>query len=185
MSKGKLILVLGGTRSGKSYFAERMAESLGERVVYLATAAVLDEEMALRVVNHRQRRPDKWQTREESIRVVDQVEGLSGDFDVILLDCLTLWLTNLLLDDTFSGPEKEIYIVNQVEQLARTCVHSKAHVIIVSNEVGHGLVPDNSLGRAFRDLSGQANQIIAKNADEVYWVVAGLPLEIKSRAYPF
>ena len=189
-TKGRLILVLGGSRSGKSQFAEQLAQRLGERLAYLATAPILDEEMSRRVAKHRQRRPERWQTIEEPLQVVEVLESLSKEVDVILLDCLTLWLSNLLLHDNLpegknSQSAKEDFILSRVERLGRVMVGSGAHLVVVSNEVGLGLVPDNPLGRLFRDIAGQANQIIARQADEVDWVAAGLPLEIKSRAYQF
>ncbi|MCL6634180.1 MAG: bifunctional adenosylcobinamide kinase/adenosylcobinamide-phosphate guanylyltransferase [Peptococcaceae bacterium] len=185
--KGKLILVLGGSRSGKSRFAEQMAGRLGGRVVYIATAAVRDGEMAERVRLHRARRPRWWETVEEEKNILG-VLGQAGRGDVFLLDCVTLWLTNLLLDEDIPSPgagraEKEAYIVEQAMRLADT-VHTGAHLILVSNEVGLGLVPEYPLGRAFRDLAGKVNQELAARADQVFFTVAGIPLEIKSPAGP-
>lgn len=187
MKMGKLILVLGGTRSGKSEFAEKLAQKLSHKVSYLATSAVYDNEMARRVKKHQDRRPETWITREETIHVPGAVEDLSCEYDVILLDCLTLWLTNLLLDETIPEPgidwaDKEEYIINNVKQLASNCKNCPAHVIVVSSEVGLGVVPENSLARSFRDVAGLANQEVAKYADEVYLVTAGLAIELKSRA---
>lgn len=181
--RGKLILVLGGSRSGKSEFAEKMAGSMGGRVVYIATAAVRDGEMAERVKLHRARRPQSWETVEEEkdiFRVLDK--GRQGD--VFLLDCVTVWITNLLLDEKLPGPgaepaQKEAYIMEQAVRLADT-VETGAHLIMVSNEVGLGLVPEYPLGRVFRDLAGKVNQVLAAQADHVYFTVAGLPLDIKS-----
>ncbi len=187
MNHGKLVLVLGGSRSGKSQFAESLAHQRGNKVLYLATAAVYDEEMARRVQVHRERRPAIWDTREETLHVIEAVEESANRYDVLLLDCLTLWLTNLLLNDVVPGsgtpwPDKEKYMLNLVGQLAITCQGRPSNVIVVSNEVGLGLVPDNPLGRAFRDVAGAANQLMAQYADEVYFVAAGLPIELKSRA---
>ncbi len=181
--KGQLILVLGGSRSGKSEFAEKVAGRLGGRVIYIATAAVRDEEMAERVKLHRTRRPPSWETVEEEKNVLDILDtGREGD--IFLLDCATFWITNLLLDEDLprpgSGPaEKEAYIMGQVLRLADT-VKKGIHLIIVSNEVGLGLVPEYPLGRAFRDLAGKVNQVLAAEAEQVYFTIAGLPLEIKS-----
>ncbi|WP_003541331.1 bifunctional adenosylcobinamide kinase/adenosylcobinamide-phosphate guanylyltransferase [Desulfotomaculum nigrificans] len=188
MAKGKLVLVLGGARSGKSQFAEKLAEKLGEHIVYLASASVADEEMARRVKIHQERRPSNWQTKEETLKIVNAVAELNGNCEVILFDCLTLWLSNLLLNGLLpksgtSWPEKENYILKEVERLAEYCTTMDTHVIIVSNEVSLGIVPDNRLGRSFRDVAGRANQIIAQHADEVYLVAAGIPIEIKSKAY--
>lgn len=181
--KGKLVLVLGGSRSGKSEFAESIAGQMGGCVTYIATTAVRDEEMAERVKLHRMRRPQDWKTVEEEkdvLRVVSN--GKEGD--VFLLDCVTVWITNLILDNQLTGhdsktAEKEHYIMDQVIRLA-AAVERGIHLILVSNEVGLGLVPEYQLGRVFRDLAGRVNQALAAKADQVYFTVAGLPLEIKS-----
>ncbi|MDD2442953.1 MAG: bifunctional adenosylcobinamide kinase/adenosylcobinamide-phosphate guanylyltransferase [Desulfotomaculaceae bacterium] len=183
--KGKLILVLGGSRSGKSEFAENIAAQMGERVIYIATSAVRDEEMADRVRLHRERRPQGWETVEEE-KFICQVTSKGREGDVFLLDCVTGWITNLLLDELIpetgaKSADKESYIMEQVEQLMETVDHG-AHLIAVSNEVGLGLVPEYPLGRVFRDLAGKVNQALAQNADQVYFAIAGLHLEIKSMA---
>lgn len=187
MKKGKFILILGGTRSGKSEFAERTAAGLGGPVTYIATMSAGDPEMARRAAAHRERRPDGWATVEEThqvSRVVGQVGDRPG---VLLVDCLTGWISNLLLDPDLPGPgagdpEKEEYILSRIEDLAAAAKSSRAHVLVVSNEVGLGLVPPYPLGRLFRDIAGRANRLLAEAADEVYLVVAGLALEIKSLA---
>ncbi|CCO09378.1 bifunctional adenosylcobinamide kinase/adenosylcobinamide-phosphate guanylyltransferase [Desulforamulus hydrothermalis] len=185
--QGKLFLVLGGSRSGKSRFAENLAQQLGEKVLYLATATVYDEEMARRVQLHRTGRPAVWDTVEEPLQVIEVIQKQAKRYHVILLDCLTLWLTNLLLNDNspFHGrtaPEQEKYILNKVTQLAAVCRNCGSSVLVVSNEVGLGIVPDTPLGRTFRDIAGSANQVIAHLADEVYFVAAGLPIALKSLA---
>ncbi|RJQ27908.1 MAG: bifunctional adenosylcobinamide kinase/adenosylcobinamide-phosphate guanylyltransferase [Peptococcaceae bacterium] len=184
MIKGKFILVLGGARSGKSRLAEEMAARLGGKVVYIATAAVLDGEMAGRVQKHRLRRPEQWETVEETRAVTGLISRRAEAGMVFLLDCITIWLTNLLIEQnslksSISGMEKEAVILKEVERLALLAGETPAHVIAVSNEVGLGLVPEYPLGREFRDLAGRANQILARYADEVYLAVAGLPLRIK------
>ncbi|AQS59289.1 bifunctional adenosylcobinamide kinase/adenosylcobinamide-phosphate guanylyltransferase [Desulforamulus ferrireducens] len=186
MQEGKLTLVLGGTRSGKSSFAEKLAQGLGDRVLYLATAAVYDEEMAQRVKEHRRRRPASWVTIEETIDLAKVVEKYAQEYEVILIDCLTLWLTNLLLREAQSdmGSVKEAFILQEVEKVAELCQNTAANVIIVSNEVGLGIVPDTPMGRQFRDLAGAANQIMARYAKAVYLVIAGLPVELKALALP-
>jgi adenosylcobinamide kinase/adenosylcobinamide-phosphate guanylyltransferase len=184
--KGKLILALGGARSGKSEFAEKHAVQLGKRVIYIATAAVRDVEMAGRVQKHKARRPASWETVEEEKNVIGVIENGRKD-DVFLLDCATIWITNLLLDDCSSDQDdvsssaKEALILEQASRLADS-VKNGAHLIIVSNEVGLGLVPEYPLGRFFRDIAGKVNQILASKADEVYFIVAGLPLRIKPPA---
>lgn len=180
---GKLVLVLGGSRSGKSEFAESIAGQMGGSVTYIATTAVRDREMADRVKLHRARRSQDWVTVEEE-KDVSRVVSNGREGDVFLLDCVTVWITNLILDNQLTeqdlkAGEKERYIMEKVFQLTDT-VENGAHLILVSNEVGLGLVPEYPLGRLFRDLAGKVNQVLAAKADQVYFVVAGLPLEIKS-----
>ncbi len=177
--------MLGGSRSGKSEFAENIAARMGKQVTYIATAAVRDKEMTDRVRLHRERRPQSWKTIEEEKHICQVIsKGRKGD--VFLLDCVTGWITNLLLDDLIPATkakhaDKSSYIMGQVEQLMGTIDHG-AHLIAVSNDVGLGLVPEYPLGRIFRDLAGKVNQALASKADQVYFVVAGLHLEIKSMA---
>ncbi|WP_066635436.1 bifunctional adenosylcobinamide kinase/adenosylcobinamide-phosphate guanylyltransferase [Desulfolucanica intricata] len=182
--KGKLILVLGGSRSGKSSVAEKFAAGLGQKVVYIATAAVLDNEMARRVEKHRAVRPGNWETIEETHEINNILRNLGQETEVFLLDCLTLWISNLLLDDMLmSGKptaEKEKYIVNRIEEFCQTASAMPAHMIVVSNEVGQGIVPEYPISRLYRDIVGLANQMVAKYADEVYLTVAGIPVELKS-----
>ncbi|MBO8137465.1 MAG: bifunctional adenosylcobinamide kinase/adenosylcobinamide-phosphate guanylyltransferase [Desulfotomaculum sp.] len=187
MGRGNLTLVIGGASSGKSSFAEKLAGSISDNVTYVATAAVLDDEMARKVALHRLSRPQHWKTIEETTNLIDVINKHSQEDEVILIDCLTLWLSNLLLNASnsspgISWPEKESHILNEVKKLAEIAANSSAEVIIVANEVSLGLVPNNKLGRAFRDVAGRANQVVAQYADEVYLVVAGIPIEIKSLA---
>lgn len=181
--RGKLTLVLGGARSGKSEFAEKMAERSGKNIIYIATAAVRDEEMAERVKLHRKRRPENWVTVEEEIDVLG-VLSRGGKGDVFLLDCATIWLTNLLLNEQHSGNERDRNGTRVLEEVARLTetVDKGLDLIVVSNEVGLGVVPEHPLGRLFRDLAGRANQVMAAKADNVYLVVAGIPMEIKSES---
>lgn len=187
MERGKFILVLGGARSGKSEFAEELAAGWGLPVTYVATAAAGDPEMARRIASHRERRPAMWRTVEETHLLPGVVARQGNRPGVVLVDCLTIWLSNLLLDDkfphsNFSDTEKEKSIQSLVEQFAGQASGSPAHVIAVACEVGLGLVPEYPLGRMFRDLAGWANRRLAQQADEVYFVAAGLALEIKSRS---
>ena len=184
----KTVLVLGGARSGKSRFASQLADELvgdGE-VTYLATAEPGDEEMADRILRHRRDRPPEWRTAEVPIEVAVAVEELGTDAaggpgqSVILLDCITLWISNLLLaEEEETAMDREEAILAKVRTLARVSSEVDAHVILVSNEVGLGVVPPTQLGRAFRDIAGRANQILAQAADEVYIVWAGLPQRVK------
>lgn len=173
-------LITGGARSGKSRFAERLAAHAKRPVTYIATAQIRDEEMALRVKKHQQQRPSTWRLIEEPRNILDTLIQLKDEDGVILLDCVTLWLTNLLLadGDLFSN-ELEPQILAMVKGVAQLAREIKPHVIFVSNEVGQGIVPENPLARAYRDLAGRSNQILAHSAEQVYMVVAGFPLEIK------
>jgi len=183
--RGKLFLVLGGTRSGKSEFAEKIAGQLGQRVVYLATAAAEDDEMAERIKLHRKRRPKNWETVEEP-REILKVLQKSRAGDVFLLDCLTFWIANLLAENDLKNGRKKLaddrsHIIDRVNDLAGV-VEKGVNMVVVSSEVGLGLVPENPLGRKFRDLTGKANQILAKKADKVFFTIAGIPVELKKLA---
>ena len=164
-------LVLGGARSGKSAHAEQLAESLPGDLVYIATGTPSDDEMAARIREHVERRGARWRTVEETIDLAGAVsaEAISGH--VVLIDCLTLWLSNLMAD----GREPEA----ETEPLLGALADSEGPVVLVSNEVGLGIVPDNALARAFRDHAGRLNQAVAAAADHVVLVAAGLPMTLK------
>ena len=165
-----IILITGGARSGKSTRAEARAREFPGQPVYIATAEPLDAEMGERIARHRARRGGKWLEREtplELVRAIDETDGGGAR----LVDCLTLWLTNLMLAER--DWEKEAAAL--VETLAR----QNSAVVLVTNEVGLGIVPDNALARRFRDAAGILNQMIAHAADEVEFVVAGLPMRVK------
>ncbi|MFB0526207.1 MAG: bifunctional adenosylcobinamide kinase/adenosylcobinamide-phosphate guanylyltransferase [bacterium] len=173
---GKLILILGGARSGKSGFAIAQAKKLSSGqsgVAYVATAFAVDEEMLRRIDRHRKRRPASWKTIEERVDISKILAKLKN-VSIVIIDCLTILISNLLL----SG-EKERAILKKIKELFRTLKKRNLTTLIVSNEVGMGIVPDNRLGRSFRDIAGQSNQIVAKLADEVYLLEAGIPLKIK------
>ena len=176
----ELILILGGARSGKSALAERLA-SQRERVLFVATAEALDMDMERRIAAHRSQRPSAWRTLEEPLDLSSAVQEAMDGYEVCLLDCLTLWVSNLLLkmeDD----PNVEREILAEVERLLEVYEESSATWIVVSNEVGLGIVPSSRLGRLYRDILGRVNQAVAARADRVYLTVAGLALEIKSSA---
>jgi adenosylcobinamide kinase / adenosylcobinamide-phosphate guanylyltransferase len=165
-----LMYVTGGARSGKSSFAEKLAEQIGgDQVTYLATAQAFDDEMAERIGRHRQDRPPGWRTVEEPLAVPEMLSGLHG---VVLLDCLSLWVSNLLLSELDDGD-----ILGRVDSLL-SAADSKT-LIVVSNEIGSGIVPDNALARRYRDLLGWANQRVAAASDEAYLTVSGLSLRLK------
>ncbi len=169
---GKLIFVTGGARSGKSVFAQKLANNLSKKVTYIATAQARDKEMELRIKIHRKNRPSHWKTVEREKNITEVLSRIAEKSEVILLDCLTLLISNLLL----SGEKK---ILKEIRRLVDEAKRAKATVLIVSNEVGMGIVPDNRLARRFRDMAGRANQIVAQAADEVYLVVSGMSMKIK------
>jgi adenosylcobinamide kinase/adenosylcobinamide-phosphate guanylyltransferase len=169
----QLVLVGGGTRSGKSAFALSLARRLGQRRLFLATAQPGDEEMRARIRHHRQTRGTDFDTLEEPL-AVPEVLRRGPDYDVVVFDCLTLWLTNLLLQD--QGPEA---VLHRLDDLAAVLACRSLHVLVVTNEVGLGLVPETALGRTFRDLTGLAHQRLSELADEVYFAVLGTVLRIK------
>ena len=179
---GRLILVLGGARSGKSTFAQQLAQELGgESVLFVATAEPGDQEMRRRIEKHRRERPSGWRTLEVPRDVGSAIRKHAGDARVVLVDCLTVLVSNLLTDasDPFA-PEVEAQVVAEAEGLIICATGLSGHLIVVSNEVGLGLVPPNPLGRAYRDLLGRANQLLARSAAEVHFLVAGIPMKIKT-----
>lgn len=167
-------LVLGAARSGKSRFAETLARQSGLLKIYLATARVLDDEMADRVTRHKLDRGVGWFTVEEPIALAEALASRAAPDRIILVDCLTLWLTNLMLEDED--------IDAHVAALAAILTTATGPIVLVSNEVGAGIVPDNALARRFRDLQGQLNQEMAALASHVSLVVAGIPLAVKRPA---
>jgi adenosylcobinamide kinase/adenosylcobinamide-phosphate guanylyltransferase len=178
---GKLILVLGGARSGKSAFAQRIATERGAGdVVYVATAEAGDEEMALRIEKHRQTRPPDWRTLEAPQDVASCILDQAAGARAVLLDCVTMLVSNLLLqaeDPLADGVEA--VIMEEIEALIACVAQLSGDLILVSNEVGMALVPPYPLGRAFRDIVGRANQALAREADEVFLLVAGIPMTLK------
>jgi adenosylcobinamide kinase / adenosylcobinamide-phosphate guanylyltransferase len=166
-----LVLVLGGARSGKSAYAERLVTASGLDAVYIATAAAGDEEMSARIEAHRARRDPSWRTVEAPDRIEDAVEREAGEGRAVLVDCLTLWLSNLMLAD--------VDIEARTERLCNAARETPGLRVLVSNEVGLGLVPETALGRRFRDAQGRLNQAVAAAADNVVFMAAGLPLVLK------
>lgn len=171
LSRNSATLVLGGARSGKSAFAEALVSGSGLKAVYIATGRVWDEEMRQRVDAHRARRGAAWTTIEEPLELTDAIEREARQGRALLVDCLTLWITNLIMDERDIGTAFEAVL---------TAIHTAAcPVVLVSNEVGLGIVPDNAMARTFRDHAGQLHQSIAAIVAEVYFVAAGLPLKLK------
>lgn len=179
--QGKIVLITGGTRSGKSIFAEQYAASQSDKVAYIATAQVYDEEMQIRVALHRERRPGTWETFEAPYHADQILLEAAKKADVILFDCLTLYTSNLLLsDNTPADREARFqYIMEEIDKLLHSSHKSQSTILFVTNEVGMGIVPENALAREYRDIAGIVNQKIAACADEVYLVICGLPVELK------
>ncbi len=176
--RGKMVLVTGAARSGKSVFAEKMTAAWGGKVIYIATCVPEDAEMRERVARHQARRPDDWETAEEPFNPAKVIKEQDAPERIFLLDCLTLLITNLMLAFPREGSEK--VVLQKIEELARVSCEAVAPVIIVTNEVGWGIVPIGNLSREYRDIIGRANQIMASYADEVYLTIAGIPVELKA-----
>ncbi|HTU91397.1 MAG TPA: bifunctional adenosylcobinamide kinase/adenosylcobinamide-phosphate guanylyltransferase [Gemmataceae bacterium] len=175
----RIVFIGGGTRSGKSAFALSLARRLGQRRLFLATAQPGDDEMRERIERHRRDRGTDFHTIEEPLAVAQTIDQ-HADYDVVLLDCLTLWLSNLLLE----GIEPTITL-QRVEELTVVLARRSLHAVVVSNEVGLGIVSETPLGRTFRDVAGLAHQRISAAADEVYFAVLGTILRIKPSPFGF
>ena len=184
---GKIILVTGGARSGKSSYAEKLAKETFGKILYIATSIPFDEEMKLRVKKHKAQRPKEWETfegyKDYDINLSEKLKNTNG----VLLDCITNMVTNLILEkctdvDNINKEEIleiEAYVDGEINKLIELIEMNDSKFIIVTNEVGMGLVPEYPLGRLFRDIAGRANQILAKAAEEVYFCVSGIPVRIK------
>jgi len=175
----RTIFITGGARSGKSRFAEKTVQEFGGPLGYLATARTLDSEMDERVRRHRERRGGEWNTIEEPIHLSQTLVRCDGQYRAILVDCVTLWLSNLLFEYEDGAEPVENRIQEDLLQLKSTLRGMMTPVVLVSNEVGMGIVPDNRLARMFRDIAGTANQTLAAAADEVHVVISGIPLRLK------
>jgi adenosylcobinamide kinase / adenosylcobinamide-phosphate guanylyltransferase len=171
MLEREITFILGGARSGKSSFAESLIEASGLDAIYLATGRAWDDEMSERIGHHKARRGSRWVTVEEPIDLAGKLESLAGVEKAILVDCLTLWLTNLMM--------AEHDIDAEVARLTNTLSRLAGAIILVSNEVGLGIVPENRMAREFRDHAGRLHQAVAAAAATVYFVAAGLPLKMK------
>ncbi|MBT3321495.1 MAG: bifunctional adenosylcobinamide kinase/adenosylcobinamide-phosphate guanylyltransferase [Anaerolineae bacterium] len=183
---GKLTLILGGARSGKSTYAEKLAKEIGgDWVLYVATSEAKDEEMRERIEKHRAARPVAWITVEAPRSIAQVIVHARCGEEVVLVDCITVLVSNILLAESRKANENpfnvkvEEAVNDEVTQLLRIIHQTKGHFLLVSNEVGMGLVPPYALGRAYRDLLGRANQRLTEAADDVFFLVAGLPMQMK------
>jgi adenosylcobinamide kinase/adenosylcobinamide-phosphate guanylyltransferase len=175
MSK-QLVLILGGVRSGKSRYAQQLASDDGGRVLFLATAEAGDDEMVQRIARHKSSRPQTWCTIEEPLDISSALRNDTADADTVIIDCVTIWLSNLLLRE---GGATEDEVMEHIERIIDAYKKGGSTYIIVSGEVGMGLVPEHPMGRAFRDLLGFANQRLAAAADRMVLMVAGIPVDVK------
>lgn len=169
----RVVLVGGGVRSGKSAFALRLARTLGDRRTFIATAQALDTEMEARIARHRAERGDEFHTVEETTDLAAALSSLPQP-DVVVVDCLTLWISNLLMRD-----ETQEQVLQRVDDMLEVLSSRRFHALMVTNEVGMGVVPESALGRVFRDIVGLTHQRIAAHADEVYVALMGNMLRIK------
>lgn len=181
---GKIILITGGARSGKSCFAEKYAARYGKNIAYIATAQVYDDEMRRRVDLHQKRRPVSWATYEAPYDAESVVMQAAHTADLILFDCLTLYLSNMLCAASMpTAPDaRYTYVKTRICRLIDSAKQSDATVVFVTNEVGMGIVPLNAMAREYRDLAGLTNQFMAEAAKEVYLVISGLAVDVKKIA---
>ena len=175
MSKN-LVLILGGVRSGKSRYAQQLASDDGGSVLFLATAESGDDEMNRRIVKHKSSRSASWTTIEEPLDIASALKSKAATADVVLIDCITVWLSNLLLRENGATEEE---MLAEIDKLLNAYERGKTSYIIVSGEVGMGIVPEYPLGRIFRDYLGLANQRLAAKADRVVLMVAGIRVDVK------
>jgi adenosylcobinamide kinase/adenosylcobinamide-phosphate guanylyltransferase len=180
-TKSRITLILGGARSGKSSYAQNMAEESGKSVTFLATAQALDEEMTVRIQKHQAERPASWVTLEIPCEIASHVSQVESE--VVILDCITLLISNLLMqfvkDDRVEEAPFMTAVQKEIDELIITLRDREQEWLIVSNEVGLGLVPPYQMGRVYRDAIGWANQQLARDADKVIFMVAGIPTVIK------
>lgn len=170
----EIILVTGGSRSGKSRFALEAAEKISGNRIFMATCQAKDREMAERIAKHKAERDGSWLTLEVPVKISESMAENYAAADVILIDCLTLWISNLFGENDDAG-----WLEQKVQEMVDTLKEAPCTVVLVTNEVGMGIVPENEMARKFRDISGLAGQRIAKAADRVIWMVAGIPVMIK------
>ncbi len=177
-------MLIGGAKSGKTGLALKMAEGLlnnGEKGLYIATGQARDREMAEKIRRHKKERGSRWDTLEEPVNVSETIGAIDASCSVVILDCMTLWVSNLLEKDVGGNNACEEHIDNRFNALKEAVTGCKANMFIVTNEVGLGIVPSHKVARLYRELLGRLNQIIASIVDEVYFVVAGMPLLVKGK----
>jgi adenosylcobinamide kinase/adenosylcobinamide-phosphate guanylyltransferase len=181
----KSTLIIGGARSGKSHFAQQLALKSAGKVLFVATAEAGDDEMKHRIEAHRKTRPPTWTTLEATTNLSTRIARNIGKAQTVIIDCITLLINNIFQQYSRQGDEKieavliEKEVMAEIEELVNSIDQSDAHFIIVTNDVGLGLVPADKVSRLYRDLLGKANQILAEHADEVYFMVAGIPVTVK------
>jgi len=170
----KFIFILGGVKSGKSEYAVKLAKKITKKVAFIATGTPSDKEMEERIKKHKKLRPIFWKLIEEEKNIISVLEKLNNKYEVVLIDCLGLWISNLMAENL-----SEKKIEKMVNNLIKTILKLKFTTIVVSNEVGAGIVPANPVARKFRDILGYTNKMMAKKADQVIFTVAGIPIKIK------
>jgi adenosylcobinamide kinase/adenosylcobinamide-phosphate guanylyltransferase len=177
----KSILLTGGARSGKSQMAQELATKAGGQVLFVATAEPGDDEMARRIIMHRKLRPKDWRTLEATTHIGSEIAKNIDDAETVIVDCITLLVSNVLQEFTENSDPSivEKAVTAEINELLNCIQRTKADFIIVTNEVGLGIVPGDRVSRLYRDLLGKANQMLAENVDEVYLLVAGIPLQVK------
>ncbi len=181
MANPKLTLILGGARSGKSHYAQELAALSGLPVLFVATATPGDDDMRRRIEAHRQSRPSHWHTHESRLHLGTRIRENIGQNRVVIIDCITMLISNIFMQ-CGSSPEDtacEQMMNRELTEIFSCIKETEAHYLVVSNEVGMGIIPADSVTRLYRDLLGKANQIIAKEADEVLLMVAGIPMRVK------
>ena len=184
-SEHRNILIIGGARSGKSDYAQELAMSLPQPVLFVATAEAGDEEMRQRIEAHREKRPATWKTLEAPILIGDRIQNEIGSIPTVIIDCITLLVNNVF--NKYSGPDGERTgsdliekdVTAEIESIVECMNEVNAGFIVVTNEIGQGLVPASSMSRLYRDMLGKTNRLLAQNMEEVYMMVAGLPVKIK------
>ena len=171
----KITLIVGGARSGKSTYALKLAEENYKDRAFIATATAIDDEMKIRIAAHRKKRKGKYKTVEEEIDLLKALEKLSDSIEVAVIDCLTVWLGNQF----YSCGDDDVAVKERIDKFIKYLPKAKCDVILVTNEVGCGIVPNNDLARSFRDMSGYMNRVVAEKADAVYLCTCGIPVKIK------